>query len=103
MDTETVPEIDIEGILKAMQPPTLPRELYGKAPSLKDFVSGLDRDHSLSILGGLQTYPDLQANTIRMDWAMRLVAADAGGSRRLERSEWEAFLNGLLLTARYAR
>lgn len=96
MDTEASSEINIEAILEAMQPPTLPRELYEKAPSLKAFVSVLDRDHALSVLGGLQTFPDLQANTIRMDWAMRLVAADARGSRRLERSEWQTFLNDQL-------
>lgn len=93
---EFVPEIDIEAILNAMQPPTLPRELYEKAADLKAFVSGLDRYHSLSVLGGLQTFPDLQANAIRMDWVMRLVAAHAGGSRRLKRNEWQAFLNGML-------
>jgi len=93
MDADDISEIDIEALLKAMQPPTLPRELHEKAPSLKAFVSGLDRIHSLSVLGGLQIFPDLQANTIRMDWAMRLVAANASGSKKLKRNEWQSFLN----------
>lgn len=94
MEAKTVPNVDIEAILKAMQPPTLPRELYEKVSELKVFISGLDKLHALSVLGGLQCLPNLQANTIRLDWATRLVAADAVGSRRLKRREWQAFLNG---------
>lgn len=93
---ENIPDIDIEAFLKEMEPPTLPRELYDKAPKLQTFISGLDKSHALSILGGLQTLPEFQANTVRFDWAMRLVAADANGTRRLKRTDWDRFLNGLL-------
>ncbi|QTD57300.1 hypothetical protein [Parasphingorhabdus cellanae] len=93
---EITPDINIEAILKEMEPPTLPCELYNKVPKLQTFISGLDKSHSLSILGGLQTLPEFQANTVRLDWAMRLVAADANGTRRLKRTDWDRFLNSLL-------
>lgn len=96
MDAENISEIDIEAILRGMEPPTLPRELYDKAPRLKEFVSSLDKSDALSVLGGLQALPEFQANTVRFDWAMRLVAADANGTRRIKRADWHRFLNTLL-------
>tara|TARA_Y100000815_G_scaffold274121_1_gene307271 strand:- start:20667 stop:24446 length:3780 start_codon:yes stop_codon:yes gene_type:complete len=96
VDIENTPEIDIDAILRAMQPPSLPRELFEKVPQLKTFVAGLDKLDALSVLGGLQTLPEFQANTVRLDWAMRLVAAEAQGTRKLKRADWHTFLNNLL-------
>jgi hypothetical protein len=93
---EPNPEIDLAAILKEMEPPTLPRDLYDKVPKLKTFIASLDKLHALTILSWLQTLPEFQANTVRLDWAMRLVGASANGVRRLKRTDWDRFLNGLL-------
>lgn len=84
---------EIMELLDRMQPPSLPFEVIEKLPKLRGQLSRLDRQHTLVQLAGLQAKPEFQANAIRLDWAMRLVAAFANGAEKLKRDKLETFLN----------
>lgn len=94
---------DIEALLERMRPPTLPHEICEKVPKLKAWLTRLDRTHTLVLLAGLQASPEFHANTIRLDWAMRLVAAFADGKERLNRDKLATLLNVSLKNADVTR
>ena len=76
-----------------MRPPSLPSELCAKNPKLQPWLVRLDRRHTLTLLAGVQASSEFHANTIRLDWAMRLVAAFSDGSERLNRDKLTSLLN----------
>lgn len=79
--------------MERMRPPSLPSEICAKNPKLQPWLTRLDRHHTLSLLAGLQASAEFHANTVRLDWAMRLVAAFANGRERLKRDKLALFLN----------
>ena len=96
-------EIDLEALFERMRPPSLPNELCVKNPKLHAWLARLDRRHTLTLLAGLQASPEFHANTIRLDWAMRLVAAFSDGSERLNRNKLALLLNVSLKKADVTR
>ncbi len=89
--------------LQKMRPPTLPSEACEKVANLRSSIERLDRNDTLATLAGLQTAPEWQAHTIRLDWATRLVAAYAKGQVKLKRAGLGTLLNGLLSKADITR
>lgn len=96
-------ELDIEALLESMRPPSLPREICEKLPKLKAWLTRLNREHTLTLLAGLQATPEFHANTIRLDSAMRLVAAFADGKEKLNRDKLAMLLNVSLKKADVTR
>jgi len=97
------PDFDIEALLERMRPPSLPCEVCEKLPKFKTWLTRLDRSHALASLAALQAMPEYHANTIRLDWAMRLVAAFANGKERLNREKLAMLLNVSLKKADVTR
>ena len=96
-------DFDIEALLESMRPPSFPREICEKHPKLQAWLTRIDRKHTLSLLAGLQATPEFHANTIRLDWAMRLIAAFADGKEKLNREKLAMLLNVSLKKADVTR
>ncbi len=92
-DEKDGPEIDIEALLESMRPPELPSDIYNQAPKIVGWLAKLDKKHALETLAGLQIRPEFHANTVRLNWATRLVASYASGSQKLKRDKLVALLN----------
>lgn len=101
--TSTGTTIDFEALMERMRPPSLPRDVCASNPKLLHWLTRLDRLHTLALLAGVQASPEFHANTIRLDWAMRLVAAFADGKERLNRDKLALLLNVSLKKADITR
>jgi hypothetical protein len=102
-DDIRVDGMNIEALLAAMAPPTIPAEAFVMAPKLRQLLSKLDRYASVATLAGLMSDLRFQANTIRLDWAVRLTLSTAQGRRKLRRAELNTILNEYLVAARVNR
>lgn len=97
-----IPDIDIEAFLAKSAPSELPRDVLAAAPKLAASLRGLDPIATVAILAGLQTDPRFQANTVRLDWATRLVLALSRGAKKPSRADLDRLLNVSLPQARIA-
>jgi hypothetical protein len=77
MDDRQPTELDIEAMLAALAPPTVPEETFLRENKELHRIENWKKNYSCSILAGLCTYPAFHANTVRLDWLQRLVLTKA--------------------------
>jgi hypothetical protein len=100
MADEDIPNID--ELLARTAPPAIPAASIAIASRIPRDVRRLDPIATTATLAGLQTDPTYQANTVRLDWATRLVLALSRGSERPTRAKLATLLNADLAQARVA-
>lgn len=101
--TDDVPPIDFEALLARMQPPGVPEETAAEFPALVNEIRRWSRTYAVNIIAGLLTEPRLHANDIRLEWLLRLVIANAHGTRKPTREQLSKVLNSHLVEARVER
>ena len=93
---------DLLALMAQFAPPTLPSEAVAAVPALLEALKDLDRLSAASIVAGLQTVPELQGNTCRLDWAGRMILSLCAGKRRVFRQHLQTLLDNHLTDARVA-
>lgn len=91
--------MDIDAIIAANSPPVSPAGAVAILPNLANFMHKFDAVGAASILAGLQTYPENQANC-RLEWAVRLMLALASGRSLPNQPQLRMLLNDLLEKSR---
>lgn len=86
-------EFDFEAALASMGIPSVPAEALERVPVLKRRLARWDRVGAIALLSGLQTEPALQANSIRLCWATRLILSAANGTHLPTRTDLMRLLN----------
>ena len=94
--------MDIEAIIAANSPPETPAGAIENSPKLAAFFRKLDAIGTASILAGLQTFPNYQAN-YRLEWAVRLALALGSGTALPNQPQLRLLLNDLLEKSRVNR
>lgn len=94
--------MDIEAIIAANSPPDTPAGAIENAPKLATFFRKLDAIGTASMLAGLQTFPNYQAN-YRLEWAVRLALALGSGTLLPNQPQLRTLLNDLLEKSRVNR
>ena len=96
-DNSAQDAIDIEALLARMALPERPSEAVAAQPKIASSLQGIALESFVSVLGGLMTEPLLQANHIRLDWAMRLAIAFCRGERTATRQQLDRLINHYLV------
>ena len=94
--------MDIDAIIAANAPPDTPSDAIQNVPRLSSFFRKLDAVGTASILAGLQTFPDHQAN-YRLEWGARLALALGSGNALPSSPQLRTLLNDLLEKSRVNR
>jgi hypothetical protein len=94
--------MDIEAIIAANAPPDTPAGAIENAPKLMPFFRKLNAVGTATILAGLQTFPEYQAN-YRLEWAVRLALALGSGTSLPTQPQLRTLLNDLLNESRVNR
>ena len=94
--------MDIEAIIATNAPPDTPAGAIENAPKLTPFFRKLDPVGTATMLAGLQTLPEYQAN-YRLEWAVRLALALGSGSALPNQTQLRTLLNDLLEKSRVNR
>ncbi|MFM5955390.1 MAG: hypothetical protein ACKOPE_13955 [Novosphingobium sp.] len=94
--------MDMDAIIAANAPPETPMGAIEIAPKLESFFRKFDPVGTASILAGLQTFPNHQAN-YRLEWAARLALASGSGTGLPNPPQLRTLLNDLLEKSRVNR
>ena len=94
--------MDIDAIIAANAPPDTPSGAITNTPKLYSFFRKLDAVGTASMLAGLQTFSDHQAN-YRLEWAARLALAAGSGNTLPNPPQLRTLLNDLLEKSRVNR
>jgi len=94
--------MDMDAIIAANAPPETPIGAIENAPKLASFFRKFDPVGTASILAGLQTFPNHQAN-YRLEWAARLALASGSGTVLPNPPQLRTLLNDLLEKSRVNR
>ena len=103
MDTTEHADIDIEQLLAALRPPSIPCEAFDDKDADLHQIRTWKKSFVVSVLAGLSTVPAYHANGIRLDWLQRLVLSKADGQRKPASDELSRALNAGLDRARVLR
>lgn len=85
--------IDFEDYLARLRPPVTPDEAIAKLPRLASRLKNRDFVESAAIIAGLATERTFHAHQVRLDWAIRVLAASAHGSKVLDRAALDRLVN----------
>ncbi len=85
--------IDLEAFLTGHSGPTTPREALVKLPRLISRLKNKSFAASAAVVAGLATERTFHAHQVRLDWATRILAACAMGSRGADRAALDRLLN----------
>lgn len=94
--------MDIDAIIAANAPPDTPSGAITNTPKLYSFFRKLDAVGTASMLAGLQTFSNHQAN-YRLEWAARLALAAGSGNTLPTPPQLRTLLNDLLEKSRVNR
>lgn len=94
--------MDIDAIIAANAPPDTPSGAITNTPKLYSFFRKLDAIGTASMLAGLQTFSDHQAN-YRLEWAARLALVAGSGNILPNPPQLRTLLNDLLEKSRVNR
>lgn len=103
METKRPDEIDVERLLGTLQPPQVPNEAFDRDNSDLYEIKTWKKRFGISVLAGLSTEPNFQANGLRIDWLQRLVIAHSDGGRKPGPEEISRALNAGLDRAKVLR
>jgi hypothetical protein len=102
--TEVIPaEEEFPEMLESLQPPEIPDEVFTVNYPGVIACRAWHKNTAATLLGGLQTDPQLHANGVRLDWLLRLVLAKASGRRKPSRYDLFTLLNVALPKANVHR
>lgn len=85
--------IDIQAYLAQFEPPATPDDALAKLPRLASRLKNRDFAESAAMVAGLATERPFHAHQVRLDWAVRVLAASATGSRPMDRIALDRLLN----------
>ena len=103
MEHATPSEIDIQRLLEAMRPPTIPDEAFSATNVNLSRIVSWKKHAAASTLAGLLTEPRFHANGVRLEWLQRLVLSKSTGSRKPSVTELSSALNAGLEEAKVLR
>jgi hypothetical protein len=103
MDTTEHGDIEIQQLLAALRPPSIPDEAFDDRDADVHQVRTWKKSFVVAVLAGLSTVPEYHANGIRLDWLQRLVLSKAAGQRKPTSDELSRALNAGLDRARVLR
>ncbi|MCY1646648.1 hypothetical protein OVA11_06035 [Caulobacter sp. SL161] len=74
-------------------PPATPASAIAKLPRLASRMKNRDFASSAALIAGLATERAFHAHQVRLDWALRILAASAAGDRVMDRAALDRLLN----------
>jgi hypothetical protein len=96
-------DFDLEQFLRAMTPPSIPDAAFDQENIDLSKITTWNKSFTTSVLAGLMTEPQYQANGIRLDWLQRLLFSKAVGQRKPSSAEISRALNAGLEHAKVLR
>lgn len=87
------PPIDFDAFMAERGPPTTPKSAIAKLPRLISRLKNRDFATGAALIAGLATDRAFHAHQVRLDWAVRILAATAEGARALDRAALDRLLN----------
>lgn len=85
--------IDFEAFMAERGPPATPANAIAKLPRLASRLKNRDFAASAALIAGLATEPAFHAHQVRLDWALRILAASTKGLKAIDRSALDRLLN----------
>ena len=85
--------IDLDAFMAERGPPATPASAIAKLPRLASRLKNRDFAASAALIAGLATERAFHAHQVRLDWALRILAASAAGDRALNRAALDRLLN----------
>lgn len=87
------PPIDFETFMAERGPPATPNGALAKLPRLISRLKNRDFASGAALIAGLATDRAFHAHQVRLDWALRILAAAAAGAKALDRAALDRLLN----------